>query len=67
MRTPEQAIETGCRLLDDGCDVYAIGMGPLTDSIERDQIDRIYEMWVRVRPLSRTKKQMKKSGNDGEH
>ena len=52
MQTPEQAIKTACRLLDDGSDVYAIGVGPLTDSIERDQIDRIYEMWVRARPPS---------------
>jgi hypothetical protein len=49
MRTPEQAIETACRLLDAGFDVYAIGTGPLTDSIERDQIDLIFEMWVRAR------------------
>jgi hypothetical protein len=50
MRTPEQAIETACRLLDDGCDVYGIGTGPLTDSIDQDQIARIYEIWARARP-----------------
>jgi len=46
--TPEQAIETACRLLDDGCDVYGIGTGPLTDSIGKEQIARIYDMWVRA-------------------
>ncbi len=56
-RTPEQAIEKACHLLDDGCDVYAIGTGPLTDSIGKEQIARIYDMWVRARPR-------KPSGNE---
>jgi hypothetical protein len=50
MRTPEQAIETACRLLDGGCEVYGIGTGPLSDSIDKEQIARIYELWVRARP-----------------
>jgi hypothetical protein len=50
MRTPEHAIETACRLLDDGWEVYGIGTGPLTDSIEKEQIARIYDLWVRARP-----------------
>src|ERR1039458_8157327 len=29
--TPEQAIEAACHLIDDGCDVYGIGTGPLGD------------------------------------
>jgi len=49
-KTPELAIETACRLIDDGCDVFGIGTGPLTDSIGKDQIARIYEMWTRARP-----------------
>ena len=48
--TPEQAIETACHLLDGGCDVYGIGTGPLTDSIGKEQIARIYDMWVKARP-----------------
>jgi hypothetical protein len=47
--SPEDAIESACRLIDDGCDVYALGTGPVTDSIERDLIDRIYAMWARAR------------------
>jgi hypothetical protein len=47
--SPEQAIEAACHLLDDGCDVYGIGTGPLTDSIDREQIARIYAMWARVK------------------
>jgi hypothetical protein len=43
------AIEAACRLMDDGCDVYGVGTGPLTDSIEKEQIDRIYAMWERAR------------------
>ena len=31
--SPELAIEAACRLIDDGCDVYGIGTGSLTDSI----------------------------------
>ena len=48
--TPEQAIKTACGLLDDGCDVYRIGTGPLTDSIGKEQIARIYEIWARAKP-----------------
>jgi hypothetical protein len=52
---PEEAIEAACRLIDDGYDVYGIGTGPLTDSIEKDQIARIYEMWARPKlPFPRT-------------
>ncbi|HVC59386.1 MAG TPA: hypothetical protein VND19_03340 [Acetobacteraceae bacterium] len=45
--SPELAIEAACRLIDDGCDVYGIGTGSLTDSIARDQVARIYEFWAR--------------------
>jgi hypothetical protein len=48
--SPELAIEAACRLIDDGCDVYGIGTGPLTDSIARDEIARIYEFWVKAKP-----------------
>jgi hypothetical protein len=47
--SPERAIEAACRLIDDGYDVYGVGTGPLTDSIERDQIARIYAMWARTK------------------
>jgi hypothetical protein len=47
--TPEKAIEAACCLMDDGCDVYGIGTGPLTDSIARDQIASIYAFWVRAK------------------
>ncbi len=47
--SPERAIEAACCLIDDGFDVYGIGTGPLTDSITRDQIARIYALWVRAR------------------
>ena len=45
--TPEQAIDAACRLIDDGCDVYGIGTGPLSDSIGKAEIARIYAMWER--------------------
>ena len=49
-RSPEAAIETACRLIDDGCDVYGIGTGPLTDLIGRKEIERIYDLWARAKP-----------------
>ncbi len=45
--TPELAIEAACRLIDAGHDVYGIGTGPLSDSIGRHQIARIYDLWAR--------------------
>jgi hypothetical protein len=46
--SPEKAIEVACSLIDCGCDVYGIGTGPLTDSIGRDQIARIYAFRARA-------------------
>jgi hypothetical protein len=48
--TPERAIEAACRLIDDGHDVFGIGTGPLSDSIGRCEIARIYDIWARARP-----------------
>ncbi len=47
--SPELAIESACRLIDDGADVYGIGTGPLAASIARDQIARVYALWARAR------------------
>ena len=53
--SPEQAIEAACGLLDNGCDVYRIGMGSLDYSIEKDQIARIYAIRVKGRvPFGRS-------------
>ena len=46
---PETAIEAARRLIDQGYDVYGIGAGPLTDSIAKDKIARIYALWDRAR------------------
>ena len=51
--SPERAIEAACRLIDAGCNVYGIGTGPLTDSIGRAEIARIYEIWARAAYPSR--------------
>lgn len=45
--SPELVIESACHLLDDGFDVYSIGEGPLTDSVGRDGIAKIYAIWLR--------------------
>ena len=50
--TPEEAIDAACGLIDDGGDVYGIGSGSLDDSITKDQISRIYAIWVRAKPRS---------------
>ncbi|MDR3376711.1 MAG: hypothetical protein P4L98_23575 [Ancalomicrobiaceae bacterium] len=33
--------------MDAGFDVFGIGTGPLTDSIGKDEIAKIYAMWER--------------------
>ena len=45
--SPETAIENACRLIDDGHEVFGIGTGELADSIEPEQIARIYAIWTR--------------------
>jgi|HubBroStandDraft_1064217.scaffolds.fasta_scaffold00015_22 hypothetical protein len=47
---PEAAIEAACRLIDGGHDVYAIGTGPLSDSVGKTEIAKIYALWERARP-----------------
>jgi hypothetical protein len=47
--SPEMAIEAACCLMDDGADVFGIGAGALDDSIDRDQIARIYALWTTTR------------------
>ncbi len=47
--SPENAMEAACLLIDDGCDVYSVGTGPLADSIGPEEIGRIYATWVRAR------------------
>ena len=51
--SPEQAIEAACGLIDDGCDVYGIGTGPLTDSVGQVEIARIYAIWAKAKPRCR--------------
>jgi hypothetical protein len=42
---PEDAIEAACLLIDDG----GVGTGPRTDSIDENQIARIYALWARAK------------------
>jgi hypothetical protein len=48
--SPEAAIEAACRLIDDGYDVYGIGMGSLADSVGPKEIARIYALWMKAKP-----------------
>jgi len=53
--TPEEAIESACRLIDEGCDVYGMGTGSLSTSINRNEIARIHAFWARPNtPFVRT-------------
>jgi hypothetical protein len=47
--TPEEAIEAGCRLIDDGKDVRGIGLGSPDVLIAKDAIARIYAFWARAK------------------
>jgi hypothetical protein len=47
--TAEAAIEAACRLIDDACDVFGLGAGPLSDTIDREQIAGIYRLWARAK------------------
>jgi hypothetical protein len=53
--TPEAAIEAACLLIEDGYDVFGIGTGPLEHSIDREQIARLYALWLRPRNPFRLK------------
>ena len=48
-QAPELAIEASCRHIDNGCDVYCIGMGSFDDSVGKDVIARIYDLWLRAK------------------
>ena len=53
--SPEEAINAACDLLDNGYDVYRIGMDSLDYSIEKDQIARIYAIRVKAKsPFGRS-------------
>jgi hypothetical protein len=47
--SPERAIAAACLLIDHGCDVYGIGTEASTDTMGRDEIDRIYVIWARAK------------------
>jgi hypothetical protein len=47
--SPETAIEGACHLIDHGHDVFGIGVGTLADSIDGEQIARIYALWARMK------------------
>jgi hypothetical protein len=46
--TPEEAIALACRRLDSGHDVFGIGTEEPPVSIGREEIARIYQIWVRT-------------------
>jgi hypothetical protein len=48
--TPEEAVRAACHLLDDGYEVCGIGTGTLTHMIGKEDIARIYALWVRAKP-----------------
>ena len=52
--TPDDAIEAACHLIEEGGDVFGIGLQSPDDSIDRDQVARIYALSARSkRPFGR--------------
>lgn len=49
LKNYEQAVETACRLLNDGVDVYGMGT-VLGDSLRKTEIARIYAQWLCAHP-----------------
>lgn len=45
----DEAIETACMLLDEGCDVSSIGFKTLDNAVLRHDIENIYSIWVRAK------------------
>ena len=47
--SPESAIKAACLLMDDGVDVFGIGSGELSDSVDSSEIAKIYGIWARAK------------------
>jgi hypothetical protein len=45
---PERAIEAACLLIEHGYEVHGIATEPSTATVGRDEIARIYAVWVRA-------------------
>jgi hypothetical protein len=41
------AIEAACRLIDDGCRVFGIGPRSRGDTLDKDQIACVHELWTK--------------------
>jgi len=48
-QSPERAVEAACHLLDHGSDVYRIRARPKAETLDKEQIARIYAVWARAR------------------
>jgi hypothetical protein len=40
------AIESACKLLDDGCDVFSIGYQTIDNAVSKQDIESVYSIWV---------------------
>jgi hypothetical protein len=47
-QAPEDAIAAACRLIDDGAEVFGLGTDSLDDTLDRQEIARIYAFWSRA-------------------
>jgi hypothetical protein len=52
---PEDALEACCLLIRSGVDVFGIGTGPLKDAVDREYVDRLYELWLQAKHSPRRK------------
>jgi hypothetical protein len=47
--SPEDALEACCLLIRSGVDVFGIGTGPLKDAVDREYVDRLYDLWSQAK------------------
>jgi hypothetical protein len=50
--TLEEAIEDTCKLIDGGYEVVGLGTGSLSNSITKDDIAKISDLWERIKSPS---------------
>jgi hypothetical protein len=49
LKNLDDAIETACMLMDNGCDVSSIGYQTLDNAVAKPDIENIYSIWVRAK------------------
>jgi hypothetical protein len=61
------AIETAFSHMDDGCVVYCVGVRSLGDAITKDQVGRVYALWLKAKPFSKYAMARRNRASDLDH